>query len=81
MTPSGAPLYAVGMSPDETDRLQAALSRLLGRPVSDDERVADTLIDMVDTIGARLSALEGKGTDSDYDWVDPALDREQEQMP
>lgn len=54
------PLYALGLSPAESERLQASLARLLGRTVDDGEQVADTLIEAVDTIGARLSALENK---------------------
>lgn len=59
MTTRSVPLFALGLSPDESLRLQGALGRLLGREVSDDERVAETLIDALDRIQARLSALEG----------------------
>ena len=58
MIPAGAPLFALGMRPDESERLQAALSRLLGRPVSDEERWPVTVTDAVDTIATRLTVLE-----------------------
>ena len=58
---SRTPLFALGMTTDESQRLQDALSTLLGRDVSDDERVTETLIETVDVLGARLTALESKG--------------------
>lgn len=58
MALAGAPLFGMGLKPDESLRLQGALSRLLGRAVDDGEQVAETVIEAVDTIGARLTALE-----------------------
>lgn len=55
---SRTPLFALGMTTDESQRLQDALSTLLGRDVSDDERVTETLIETVEIVGARLFALE-----------------------
>ena len=53
-----APLFATGMAPDKSLRLQVALSQLLGRTVGDDEDVADTLIAAVHTVNTRLTVLE-----------------------
>jgi hypothetical protein len=55
---SRTPLFALGFTSDESQRLQDALSTLLGRDVSDEERVTETLIETVEVIGARLFALE-----------------------
>jgi len=57
---NGTPLFATGLSPDESRRLQAVVSRLTGREVADTEGVADTLIEALERIDARLTALEGK---------------------
>lgn len=61
MAVRSTPLFALGLKPDESLRLQAALERLLGGPVNDDDRVADTVIAAVERIDARLSALEVRG--------------------
>ena len=58
MAVRSTPLFALGLKPDESLRLQAALERLLGYPVDDNERVADTVIAAVERIDARLTALE-----------------------
>lgn len=62
MSIRSTPLFALGLKPDESLRLQASLTRLLGREVEDDERVADTVVEALDRIEARLSALEGGST-------------------
>ena len=54
-----APLFATGLTTEESERLQAAVSRVVGREVSDTELVTDTLIEAVERIGDRLLALEG----------------------
>lgn len=61
MAVRSTPLFALGLKPDESLRLQVALERLLGRQVDDTERVADTVIAAVERIDERLSALEARG--------------------
>ena len=52
------PIFASGLEPAEAKRLQAAASRLIGRPVSDDEDIAATIIEAFEAIALRLEALE-----------------------
>jgi hypothetical protein len=52
------PIFAAGLAPDDSKRLQAAVSRLIGRAVSDDEDVVSTVIEACEATAHRLEALE-----------------------